>query len=362
MSFFSAFIKECLENGHSVDIATNETDSKVPDCYREWGCEIYGLQCSRSPLKKENLDAVKIIKNIVSSNHYDIVHCHTPIAAMCTRLACRRLRKNGTKVIYTAHGFHFFKGAPLKNWLLYYPVEKLCARWTDVLITINKEDYARAQKKFHAKQIAYVPGVGIDVQRFSPNQWTEEERLALRGSLGLEAQDKLVLSVGELNQNKNHEAVIRAIARIGDPHIHYAIAGEGDLYHSLNSLAKELGVEKQVHLLGFRSDVAALYQIADLYIHPSFREGLPVSVMEAMASGVPCIGSTTRGVRDLLLKEDLFDPNDISKLTSLLLKYCGDDTFKTEKGRQNMERSAEYDIKIISEKINAIYHAITIDE
>lgn len=362
MIFFPTFIKACLENGHSVDIAANETDSEVPACYREWGCKIYGLPCSRSPLKKENADTVKIIKNIVDSNNYDIVHCHTPIAAMCTRIACRGARKKGTRVVYTAHGFHFYKGAPLINWLVYYPVEWICAHWTDALITINQEDYALAKKHMHSKHVHYIPGVGIDISRFSENRISPQETEKLRGSLNVGGKDKLVLSVGELNGNKNHASVIRALARLNDTHVHYAIAGQGELYDSLSRLAMELGVEKQVHLPGFRSDVAALYRIADLYVHPSFREGLPVSVMEAMASGLPCIGSDIRGVRDLLQKEDLFEPNDITKLTELLLKYCGDDTLKAEKGRQNAERSEQYDIKIISEKISSVYQTMIHDK
>lgn len=159
MGFFKNFIKELLEDGHTVDIATNETTSKVPDCYREWGCQIYQISCTRSPFNKGNIDAIRQIRKIAADGSYGIVHCHTPIAAMCTRLACRKLRKSGLKVFYTAHGFHFYKGAPLKNWLVYYPIEWLCAHWTDVLITINKEDFELAKKKMKAKRVEYVPGV-----------------------------------------------------------------------------------------------------------------------------------------------------------------------------------------------------------
>ena len=142
MGFFTSIVEELLKAEHTVDVATNLNIGKLPDCYREWGCKIYPISCTRSPFNKGTIAAIKEIRKIVREGDYDIVHCHTPIAAMCTRLACRKLRKNGLKVFYTAHGFHFYKGAPLKNWLLYYPIECLCAHWTDTLITINREDHA----------------------------------------------------------------------------------------------------------------------------------------------------------------------------------------------------------------------------
>ena len=148
MGFFNAFIRQLLDNGNVVEIATNESDAKVPAYYREWGCKIYPISCSRSPLDIGNIKAIWQIRNIVKENRYEIVHCHTPIAAMCTRIACSPLRTDKTKVYYTAHGFHFYDGAPLKNWMLYYPIEKFLSRCTDVLITINKEDYKRKRCTF----------------------------------------------------------------------------------------------------------------------------------------------------------------------------------------------------------------------
>ena len=161
MRFFIQLVKELVEEGHTVDIAANTSISNVPNEYIELGCNVFPISCTRSPLERGTVTAIKQLKQVVSVGNYDIVHCHTPIAAMCTRLACRKVRKQGTRVFYTAHGFHFYKGAPLKNWLLYYPVEKLCAYWTDVLITINQEDYVLAQGKLAAKRIEYIPGVGI---------------------------------------------------------------------------------------------------------------------------------------------------------------------------------------------------------
>ncbi len=310
MGFFRDFIEKIVEEGNTVDIAANENLGAVSDVFSEIGCRKYLLSCARSVFNTGNLKAVKEIRKLVNENNYDIVHCHTPIAAFCTRLACIPLRKKGVKVIYTAHGFHFYKGAPLKNWLVFYPAEWLCAFWTDVLITINKEDYTLAKKHMHAKKIEYVPGVGIDLQKFSSKPYTAERVKEIRSRLGLTAEDKLLLSLGELNENKNFEAVIRALKVLDDKSIHYAVAGEGKLHDYFIQLARELGVLGQLHLLGFRNDAPDLYKAADLYINSSLREGLPVSVMEAIASGTPVICSNIRGNADLVNAKNLFNPSD----------------------------------------------------
>lgn len=307
MDFFESFIKQLFEDGHDVDIATNENSSKVPVCYKEWGCTVYQIDTSRTPLNMGNIKAITQIKELVAKEKYDIVHCHTPIAAMCTRLACRKARKNGTKVFYTAHGFHFYKGAPLKNWMLYYPVEKICAYFTDVLITINQEDYALAQKKMKAKHVEYVPGVGIDLTKFGQ---AVVDKSAKRKELGIPEDATLLLSVGELNENKNHETVIRAIK---DLDVYYIIAGKGDLREHLQGIIDECNMADRVKLLGFRRDVSELYHAADVYVLPSIREGLNVSIMEAMASGLPVVCSRIRGNTDLIDENGgaLFKPQSI---------------------------------------------------
>ena len=268
MGFFTSYIKDLLAAGHTVDIATNEATSPVRECYSQWGCNIFSISTSRSPFSSGNIKAVGQIKKIVEEGMYDIVHCHTPIAAACTRLACRNLRKKGVKVIYTAHGFHFYTGAPKPNWLIFYPVEKLCGRWTDVLLTINQEDYQRATKSIPAKKVEYVPGVGIAVEKFSGTQIDRAEK---RASLGIPEDAFLLCSVGELNANKNHEVVIRAMALLEQQNIHYMVAGVGDRKEHLLQLAQELHLEDRVHLLGYRKDVAELYKTADLFVFPSFR-------------------------------------------------------------------------------------------
>jgi glycosyltransferase involved in cell wall biosynthesis len=355
MTFFKSFVRQLLDEGHFVDIATNENTHKVDDCYRNGGCNIYQISWSRTPLSPGNFRSIDKLKTIIKKNKYDVVHCHTPIAAMCTRIACRGLRKNGVKVIYTAHGFHFYKGAPLKNWLLYYPIEKLCSRWTDVLITINKEDYALACKKMKARRVEYVRGVGIDVAKFKNTVVDKQEK---RREIGVPVNAFVLLSVGELNANKNHEVVVRAIAQIRNPDIHYAIAGRGDKHDYLISLANELGIAEQLHLLGYRSDVAELYKTADAYVHPSFREGLPVSIMEAMASGLPVVCSKIRGNVDLIINNQhgvLCDSSNKFEFACAIKSLAESTSSCMEVGANNKYMSNEFDIISINRQMMEIY-------
>lgn len=327
MDFFKSYIKLLLKKGYQVDIATNEENSKISECYYEWGCEIYQISSSRSPLNIGNVKAIKQIKALVENKKYDIVHCHTPIAAMCTRIACCKVRKNGTKVFYTAHGFHFYKGAPLKNWILYYPIEKVCAHFTDVLITINQEDFILAKKKMKAKKVELINGVGIDIDKFGK---IDIDRMTFRQEYGISDTDILLLSIGELNENKNHETVIRAIA---DMDIHYMIVGRGKLQEHLQSVIDELGISNKVRLLGYRNDIAELCQMADIFVFPSYREGLPVSIMEAMASALPVVCSEIRGNIDLVDENGgvWFDPYSVEECRKAISSVICSDMEKMKK-------------------------------
>lgn len=326
MKFFDRFIKELIDEGHVVDIICNEADIKVPDCYREWKCNVFHHSCSRSPFSLGNVKAIKEIRDLVEQNNYDIVHCHTPIAALCTRLACRKERKKGLKVIYTAHGFHFYKGAPLLNWLIYYPIEKLGSYFTDVLITINKEDYELAKNKMKAKQVEYVPGVGIDVDKFKNTVVDKKEK---RKELGIPEDAFLLVSVGELNKNKNHEVIIKAMSQINNENIHYAIAGVGPLHDYLLDLAKSLNLENRVHLLGYRTDVAEIYKSGDVCCFPSIREGLGLAAIEAMACGLPVVAAKNRGTFEFVEHNKngfLVDYQDVNMYATLISRLFNDVT------------------------------------
>ena len=347
--FFKDFIKLLLSKGHTVDFAANETTSEVKPYYREWGCKIHQISCTRSPFNKGSIKAIKEIKKIVEENNYDIVHCHTPIAAMCTRLACIKARKKGTKVFYTAHGFHFYKGAPLKNWIMYYPIEKICSYFTDLLITINKEDYTLAQKKLKAKKVVYVPGVGIDLETFKPSAISKEEK---RKELGIPQDAKLLISVGELNSNKNHETVIKAIK---DLDVYYVVAGNGGLQSHLQSIIDETGMTDRVKLLGFRTDMSELYTASDVFVFPSFREGLSVSLMEAMASGKPCVVSKIRGNTDLIDENGgfYFNPYNVNECSAAIQKVLNSDI--DSMSQYNLEKVKKFSLDKVINQLKGLY-------
>lgn len=207
--FHVPFLKYFKENGYEIHVATNG-DHNIPYCDKK-----IKIPFERSPFKTNNLKAIKMLKKVVKNEHYDIIHTHTPMGSVVTRLAALKSRKQyKTRVIYTAHGFHFFKGAPLLNWLLFYPVEKFLSKYTDTLILINKEDYNLAKRKFKkCKNIKYVPGVGIDESKFDFTM-NDKEKANLRQSLGLNANDFVMIFPAELNKNKNQLLLINAMKEI----------------------------------------------------------------------------------------------------------------------------------------------------
>lgn len=355
MGFFVEHVKMLYSMGHNVEIACAKGTRPLGPIYSELDCKVHNIPFSRSPFSKNNFKAYKMLKQLVESEHYNIVHTHTPNASMIARLACRKVRKQGTRVFYTAHGFHFFKGAPLKNWLMYYPIEKFCARFTDVLITINKEDYALAQKKMPAKKVCYVPGVGIDLSKI---QNTQCDRNEVRKSMGVPEDCILLLSIGELNINKNHQVVVKALAKLNNKNVHYAIAGIGNQKENLLNLAKELGVENQFHLLGFRTDALKLYRAADIFVFPSFREGLSVSMMEAMASGLPIICSKIRGNTDLVQNIDAqFVCNEVDVLYKKINNLITSKTLQEQLAQENKKNIDLFSLNNVLEEIKNIYNS-----
>lgn len=297
MEFHVPYLKLFKDMGWETEVAARNDYEDPADCVIPY-CDRYtDIPFERNPLKPGNLCAYRMLKKEIDEGGFNIIHCHTPVGAILTRLAAGKARKKGTRVIYTAHGFHFFKGAPLINWLVYFPAEWLCSFLTDVLITINREDYAFAQKHMHAKKILYVPGVGVDVKRFGSFR---ETRAETRQAMGVGEKDFFLLSVGEMTPNKNHEMVIRAMKQLEDTSIQYFIAGRGERMEALKDQIGELHLEGRVHLLGYRNDVPKLYAAADAFVFPSFREGLSVALMEAMAAGLPCVVAPIRGNTDLI--------------------------------------------------------------
>ena len=291
------------EMGYEVHYASNFKNPHYgKDNHRLEGTGIVCHQVDfvRSPFRLiRNMRAYVQIRKLMRENQFQMVHCHTPMGGVLARLGARKYRRTGTKVLYTAHGFHFYKGAPVFNWLFYYPVEWLLARWTDVLITINEEDYQRA-KRFPLPEngrVEKVNGVGIDIEAYRDIKVNREEK---RRELGIPSEKRLMVSVGELNRNKNHRLIIGMLRKVKNADLMYLIIGEVKLEKKLFTEVKRDGLEKQVKILGYRADVKEILDVSDIFVLPSKREGLPVAMMEAMAMKLPVLCTDIRGNCDLI--------------------------------------------------------------
>lgn len=347
--FHLPFLKWFKENGYEVHVASNGME-QLPNV----DCK-FNLPFERSPFKANNFLAYKKLKSLLNLHNYKLIHCHTPMGGVVTRLAANKSRKNGTRVIYTAHGFHFYKGAPLKNWALYYPIEYLLSGATDTLVTINKEDYSKARQTFKTKDIKYIPGVGVDLEKFIKDCVKKE---AKRTELGIAQDSFCVLSVGELNENKNHEVIIKAIAKLNNPQISYIICGVGESEDKLKKLIKSLNLESQIKLVGYRKDIVEICKISDVFAFPSLREGLPLSLMEAMASGLPTICSRIRGNVDLVNENKggfLVEPRDIDGYAEAIKELYNSPILRKNFSQYNLEYIKAFSFNEVLEDMTNLY-------
>lgn len=355
-------IQILLDMGYEVHVACNFEDRSVWNTARveefkqqlmQMNVKAIQIEFARTPYDIPKLMKVyHKLRKLICEQSYAGLHCHTPVAGMIARFAALGTE---TRVIYTAHGFHFFKGAPLKNWLLYYPIEKICSYMTDTLIVINQEDYALAQKKMRAKKVAYIPGVGVDLKRFSSDSI---DRQVVRRNLGIPNNGFMLLSVGELNKNKNHQIVIRALAEIRNSNIYYCIAGQGSQQEIYEKLIEECHLLENVFLLGQRSDVPVLCHVADCFVHPSFREGLGIAPLEGMACGLPLISSYLHGIKDYT--EDgvsgcCVDPNSLEEMVNAIRKMYENPTFRQNCAKNNKKTVQKFSLENSQKVMKQIY-------
>ncbi len=348
-------IQILIDLGYEVDVVADFThpgnisddrSRELRQKLHDMGVRIIDIAIPRSLNPKAVSSAYKKVKKLLLSEHYNLIHCHSPIGGVICRQAAIGERNKGTKVIYTAHGFHFYDGAPLKNWIVFYPIEKWYSRFTDVLITINKEDYNRAKTRFYAKKTVYIPGIGVDTDKFAPRN---NCRKRIRKELGLDEAHLIILSVGELNVNKNHASVIKAIK--GIPNLTYVIVGNGDRKAELKKIAKDNYVD--LRLVGFRNDVADFYNAADVYVLPSLREGLNVSLMEAMACGLACACSRIRGNTDLIKDDDvLFRPDSIDEIKKAVETAIDK---MSVLGQRNLKNIRSFNLTTVEKLVSDIY-------
>ncbi|MDO5152009.1 MAG: glycosyltransferase family 4 protein [Eubacteriales bacterium] len=358
MQFHIPYLRMFQEMGWETAVAARNDYEDPADCRIPYCDTYYDIPFERTPWKSQNWKAYRMLKRIIGEGNFDLIHCHTPVGALIARLAALGVRKKGTKVIYTAHGFHFFQGAPLVNWLCFYPVEWVLSFVTDVLITINKEDYARAQKHLHAKRLEYVPGVGIDTGKFRGNRDSRQDK---RRELGFGDGDFLILTVAEMTRNKNHITILKALSLLREEpefaHMHYLICGRGEVWEELADSARILCIDDHVHFLGYRTDAPELYRCSDLFAFMPFREGLSVALMEAMSCGMPVVCSQIRGNTDLIDDgvSGVFAENTPQAVAKAILELYRDPERRAALGRGAAEKVLEFDDRNVHKRMKEIY-------
>ena len=359
-SFVTASISSANALGMDFYHASNwqSVDEKQLRMFeKEHNIKITSVQIARNPFSRENISAFNELVELVKREKIDYIHCNTPTGGILGRLAGKKCKVK--KVIYQAHGFHFYKGAPLKNWLLYYPVEKILAHLTDAVITINKEDYDLAKSKLRLRKggkVYYVPGVGIDTAQYKKDDTVRAEK---RAEIGLSDGDIALISLGDLIERKNYAVAIRAVAEAQKDNLHYFICGKGPQEEELRAVAESLGVSDRVHFLGYRNDVKELLDASDIFLFTSKQEGLARSMMEAMASGLPCIASNIRGNTDLLEGAGgyLCETNNSSEYAEKIKILASDSDLRQQMSNSNLSAIQKFSTKTVYEEMLNIYRA-----
>lgn len=284
-------IKEFKNRGWVVDVAC-AGEEEIPFCDTQ-----YHAVWRRSPFTFDTFKGIKQLKKIISEGNYDIIYCHTPVGGLVARLAARKFRKNGLKVVYCAHGFHFFKDAPKINWLIYYPIEKILSFFTDLIFTINKEDYENAKTKLNKKaKIELIPGIGVDFKRLAIDN-KEEIRISYRNELNIPQDAIVLIYIAELIKNKNQDMLIKALTKLRSRNIdaYLLLVGPDHYNGKYQQLSRNSGVEEYTKFLGWRSDIGELMYASDICVASSIREGFGINIVEAMYCGLPVVASKNRG-------------------------------------------------------------------
>lgn len=362
LQFHLPFLKLFKENGYEVHVATNGKED-IPYCDYK-----HTIPFERSPFKLNNIKAIIQLKKIIDTEKFNIIHTHTPMGSVVTRLAAKNARKKyHTRVIYTAHGLHFFKGAPLKNWLLFYPVEKYLSKYTDTLILINQEDFDLCKRKFKkCKDIQYVPGVGIDESKFNFTM-SDNEKVNLRNSLGLKKSDFVMIYAAELSKRKRQIWLINSIKDLLYVHddIHLLLPGKDSLNGKCQKLVNELNLENQIHFLGYRSDIPKLLKISNLALSSANQEGLPVNILEALYVGLPVVATNCRGNRDLIkngVNGFIIEKNNVDGFADAIMNLYKDRTKYEMISKNNLKDVNKYYLNSILERMNNIYFETSLIE
>lgn len=338
--FHRPLVEVLHAHGCEVHVAARDNLAEKNGLKLDFVEKVFDVPFSRSPKSPDNIKAYKQLKKIIDNCHYDVIHCNTPMGGIVTRLAARKVRKHGTKVYYTAHGFHFYQGAPKKNWIVFYPIEKFFSRLTDIIITITEEDYKLASKKFHCK-IERIHGVGVDEKRYFPVD--EETKRKLRKKMGYGEEQKIILCVGELLPNKNQIMAIHMMKEVVKQYsdAQLLLAGNGPEKENLEQEIVKCKLHNNVQMLGYCTHLQDYQHIADVAVSCSKREGLPLNIVEAMLSGTPVVASNNRGHRELIHDGENGFLVSVDDVLSMALRVIEIIKYK-DKYKQVFQKAKEY--------------------
>ena len=356
VQFHKPLVEVLRTRGYEIHVAARDNLAEKNGLKLDFVDRVFDIPFSRSPKSSDNIKAYHQLKRIIEEGNYDVIHCNTPMGGIVTRLAARSARKRGTKVFYTAHGFHFYEGAPKKNWFVFYPIEKFFANhYTDKLITITKEDYQLASKKFHC-QVERIHGVGVNEARYYPVSM--EEQLKLREELGFSADQKIILCIGELLPNKNQKMAIHAMLEVvkAYPDAQLLLAGNGPEKENLETEIKACGLEKNVKLLGYCTCLEKYQRIADVLAACSHREGLPLNLVEAMLTANPVVASVNRGHKELIQDGvNGYLVQDAQTMAERLIALCADLVKRNAVGQAARDYAIDYGAVNVKKELERIY-------
>lgn len=351
--FHLPYLQTLQEAGVEVHVAARDNLAEKNGLQLKYADRYFNIPFQRSPKDSRNLKAYMQLKELLKKEHYDVIVCNTPMGGIITRLAAQAMRRQGTKVVYMAHGFHFYQGAPKKNWLVFYPIEKFMARYCDVLITINEEDYALARKKFHM-QVEHIHGVGVSAERYHPV--SDVERREMRKAEGLSDNDFVILCTGELNQNKDQKTLIAAAAKLKNtiPNLKVLLAGNGPLEQALRDQIQAERLGNIVKLLGYRTDLEKVVPAVDLVVSCSHREGMPLNIIEAMLCEKPVVAAVNRGHKELVdhgVTGYLVSPSDEDGLSRCIFNLSLDAEKRTKMGRAGYDKAFQYTVDAVRREL-----------
>ncbi len=300
-AFHLPYIKWLSEQGYEVHCAANGVVGDIPYCTK-----FYQIPIQRTIFKWKNVDAYSELKRIIESELYDLMHCHTAMGSIIARLSAIKFRKkNGLKVLYTAHEFHFYKNGSLLNWLIFYPIEVIMSFFTDAIITINAEDFnTLSSPAFRCKLKYRINSVGIDLKPFE--EFYKEHgsnKINIRESLGYTQEQFILIYVGEHTQRKNHKFIIDAVPHLIEdiPDLKVIFTSRGVLWDANSNYIKQLQLEKYIDMVGFVNNLKEYMLIADVGISSSKGEGFGMNLLEEMFFKIPVVGSENKGHNEFII-------------------------------------------------------------